>query len=190
MRMLCSGFPFASRAKLSPDVRIGATCCRNLPKVTGCPSSGPRGSGGSVGRPHTPLYSDPHQAPGRCWISSGARWGIFCLSEVRDERRTPSPSPLSPRKAVAVAAAVWRSPMRREQTSQADATFVARRRTVSRALILSFRHCFACTAKLLREVFQLGQAIVHRKHGLRIVDVHAWSEVQCRQSRRKYVYET
>jgi hypothetical protein len=65
-------FPFASRAKRSPDVPIGATCCRNSQSVTGCPFGERKGSGGSAGRPRTLLSSDPRPAPGRCWISSRA----------------------------------------------------------------------------------------------------------------------
>ena len=56
----------------TPDVPIGATCCRNSESATECPSGGPKGSRGSTGRPRTLLCTAPRPAPDRCWISSRA----------------------------------------------------------------------------------------------------------------------
>ena len=43
---------------------------------------------------------------------------------------------------------------------------------------LSIRYCLSGAAELGGEVIELCQAILHRQHGLRIVDVNAWLEPQ------------
>src|SRR5215208_2029453 len=52
------------------------------------------------------------------------------------------------------------------------------------------RDRLARAAQLLREVLQLGKAVLHGKHGRRIVDVHAGFEWKVRDLRREDVDET
>src|SRR4030081_534432 len=41
-----------------------------------------------------------------------------------------------------------------------------------------------------REVFQLGQAVAHRKHGLGVIDMNAGLEFESRNRGREYVHES
>src|SRR5579862_327954 len=54
----------------------------------------------------------------------------------------------------------------------------------------SFRHRCAGAAELGRKIFQLGQAVLHTKHGLRVVDVNAGRERESGDGRSEYIDKT